>query len=419
MKRRMTTNNLAKIYVILTIFTCFSILYGWVPVLHSQAYLAVVSILFSILIVPRYFLTPQFLATFFYAAIVWINAQRGDGYCQDNVIMDGLMLCMVGSMSYYLMKSDDQKIKKLIVLSVVMIYIIQTVPSIVIYMTSSDSIRMMMEQISHNQTDIDWSVLHKLGVLDFYMIHSMPMLVPPLMMWLRNKNTSKKIKFLCLLCIVCMILLSIVYDVTTVLFLVVFGIITSLLIYPGQNKRTRQRIVFATILILAIMLNDTLQRGALSIAEKVTSGSTNEKIAEMRYNLIHDTEGGDMYNRTEYYALSLGTFFKSPIIGTDEVTQLGMHSSIFDRMGALGIVGSVPYILIIIICISLCWKSINKSRRWYYVLCTIGFVTLLIMKNVSRVELWLMMMVVAPAVLSLDMETFVSKRKKFLNAFMK
>lgn len=407
----MSPSRLAFLYVILAVVTCFSLLYGWVPVLHSQAYIAILAILSTFLIASKYFTTSQFFITLFYGIVVWLNAKWGDEYAFDKEVMDGLMLGMCGSISYYLMTSDDQKTKKWISILILSVLIIQTVPSLIMYMTAKDTIRTFMNMVSHGEADFEWEYLFKVGILSYDVTHSLPVLVPPLMMWLRTKDIGKTWKTFCLISLLCILVLTFIYDVTTVQILVFFCIGVSLLIYPNQAKRNRQRVILVSLLILPIVVSTSLQVGLLKRVETVAPGEMKEKVADMQYNLTHNDDTGDIGNRSKKYTLSLLSFIDSPIVGTDDVEQIGYHSAVFDRLGAFGLIGFVPFLLILILTTRFCRKRMSTSSRWYYLVCTIAFVILLIMKNMCRVEEWLMYLVVAPSLLTLSFDTVGVRRK--------
>ncbi len=405
----MTPKKIAFVYVILVVVICFSLLYGWVPVLHKQAYIGIAAILASLLISPRYFRTPLFFIAAFYALVVWINYQWGDEYTSDKSIMDGIMLLMSGSISYYLIKSDDKKIKKWISISIMIIIIIQTIPAIFLYFTSGDTIRNFIGLISQDQSEYEWDQLFRMGIMAYPMTHSLPVLVPPLMMWIRTKGINKSWKSLCFITLICILLLTFIYDVTTVQFLVLFCMAASLFITPDNMKKNRQRVILAAVILLPFVMSTTVQELTLKGVESVAPGEMKIKVADMRYNLTHDDDTGDMGMRSQYYSMSLESFMWSPVIGTDDNSRIGGHSSILDRMAAFGLLGFVPYLLILVITTRFCRQSMPHSYRWYYTIATISFVALLLLKNMSYIEEWVMYLVVAPSLLTLN--DGIEKRK--------
>ena len=403
-------SRLSTVCVILIIVSVFSLLYGWVPVLHSQAYIAIVAILTTAAIAPRFFVTKQFFLILFYAIVVWLNAKAGDEYTFDKTVMDGLLLGMCGGFSFYLMQSDDQKVKKWISIGVLTVVIIQTIPSLIMYTVSQDTIRFFITQIYHGNDEMDWNTLYRMGIMNYDVTHSLPMLVPPLMMWLRTKDGSKIWKCFCFISLVCVLVSSYIYDVTTVQLLSLFSIVTSFLIYPNQNKANRQRLIFATVLILPFAFSTTLQDSVLKGVGAVSEGVLKEKVEDARYDLTHDSSTGDMANRSELYNLSINTFFESPIWGTNDFSKIGLHSAIFDRMGAFGLFGIVPYLLILILLIKECRGKMSLSSRWYFSICIISFCALILIKNMSRLEEWMMFIVVAPSLLTLKDETIRARK---------
>ena len=403
-------SGLSFVYVVLIVVSIFSLLYGWFPILHSQAYIALIAIFVTGVVSPGFFVTKQFFVILFYAAVVWINAQAGDEYTFDKTVMDGLLLGMCGGISFYLLRTDDQKAKKGITILVPLVLIIQTLPALSLYITSQDTIRNFIGLIYHGQSDYEWSQLYRMGILSYDTTHSLPMLVPPLIMWIRTKGASKTWKCFCCISLICIVILAYIYDVTTVQFLTVFSIVTSMLIYPNQPKQNRLRILMMSVFVMPFVFSNYLQEGVLNILEKVSEGNLKEKVAEARYNLTHDVMTGDMESREKFYTLSVEAFFESPIWGTNNSSKIGGHSAIFDRMGAFGVVGFIPFILIFILLTYYCRKYISPSNRWYYIICIISFAMLLIVKNMSRLEEWMMVIVVAPAMLTLKEDALINKK---------
>lgn len=407
MKKTLSYNNiscskLSLIYVIIVAVSVFSLLYGWVPMFGRQVFTSFIAILTTLLVAPRFFLTKQSWLILFYWAIITINVRSGDEYTFDKEVMDGLLLFMCGGVSYYLVNSDDQKAKKWISIAVLSVLIIQTAPALFIYMTSQDTIRTFIGLIYHGESEYEWSTLYKMGILAYDTTHGLPMLVPPLVMWLRTKGASRFWKAFCALGLVCILILVYIYDVTTVQLLVFGGLGLSLLIYPNQNKRNKQRIIIVSVFLMPFLFSTALQDGMLSVVESFAQGELKSKVEDVRYGLTHNDATGDVENRNEAYVLSFNTFIESPIWGTNDISRIGYHSAIFDRMACFGLLGTVPYIIILIMMIKVCRANMSQTSKWYYVVCTICFVTIILLKNMSRLEEWLMFIVVAPAMLTLD-----------------
>ena len=414
----MASKRMASVYVFLVVASCFSLLYGWVPILHRQIYVAGVAIFLSLFLVPKFFKSRLFVFIFFYAIIVWLNAQGGDEYAYDKKLLDGLMLCMCGGISYYLMLSNDQKSMKWICILLLCVLIIQTIPGLVMYFTAKDTIRTFINQVSHGEVDYEWDHLFRLGVLSYDVTHGLPLLVPPLIMWLRTKNIGKRWRIFCLISLICIFILTVIYDVTTVQFLALFGVGASLLIYPNQDKKNQQRIIIAAILVLPFILSSSLQNELLGGVESIASGAMKEKVADMRYDLNHDDGTSDLAGRGLLYGRSIDAFISSPIIGTDDYSLIGGHSAVFDRMGAFGLIGFIPFLFIFILSTRFCRKNMPPSSRWYYTICTICFLALIVMKNMCRLEEWLMYLVVVPSLLSLSPMTVGGRNAEIYKKIM-
>ena len=161
---------------------------------------------------------------------------------------------------------------------------------------------------------------------------------------------------------------------------------------------------------MPFLISDTLQIEILRVVEKNTSGELSQKAQSIREDIVYKTEDSDVSVRSEEYGRSLDEFIASPIVGTNNSDSLGNHSAVFDRLGALGIIGIFPYIMFIVAVVKHCLKRLPLHiDKWYYVICLICFITTILLKDMNKLEIWFAICVVAPALLT------VSGKKKTYN----
>ena len=104
------------------------------------------------------------------------------------------------------------------------------------------------------------------------------------------------------------------------------------------------------------------------------------------------------------YEDSFYAFAKSPIIGTDNRDELGGHSAILDRMGAFGLIGIIPWLLVMIWLSRYNYKQMPHKARDFYLVGLFCFVAMMVLKNMSYFYVWFTFMVLLPCMLTFDVE---------------
>jgi O-antigen ligase len=95
----------------------------------------------------------------------------------------------------------------------------------------------------------------------------------------------------------------------------------------------------------------------------------------------------------------INEFSKSPIIGGGESTG---HVFWLDRLSMYGLIGIIPWILIITYQIKFNLKNLNKEFKFYYLISIIAFIALGFMKNMSGKEIFMSIFLIIPGLNYLD-----------------
>lgn len=104
--------------------------------------------------------------------------------------------------------------------------------------------------------------------------------------------------------------------------------------------------------------------------------------------------GGFMPTRRRLHLISWNSFFQNPIFGTSVV---GGHSSLIDRLGGMGLMGGLPFIMIIVSFIRRVVKFYKtKLARFFFWVGIVSGLVFLYMKGLWGCESWLMYMVLMP-----------------------
>ena len=104
--------------------------------------------------------------------------------------------------------------------------------------------------------------------------------------------------------------------------------------------------------------------------------------------------GGNLVTRVELHNISWQSFFENPLFGTSEV---GRHSSLIDRLGGMGLVAFVPFLMIfitgIVRLVKMFKQQISKDFFWLGVISSFMF---LYFKGNWGSDSWLMLFVLMP-----------------------
>jgi O-antigen ligase len=134
--------------------------------------------------------------------------------------------------------------------------------------------------------------------------------------------------------------------------------------------------------------------------------AVHSKIVDFRnVYLLGSLEGADtIVGRENYHQISWNSFFSNIFIGGENI---GGHSNFIDRLGGLGLLGFIPFIMIIITQIKQ-WNKyiVNKEKRMFYYLGVGVSLILLYQKGLFGQEGWLFLIILLPGLILLlnDME---------------
>ena len=207
-RSRNKKSSLALIYCLLAFITSSSLLYGWFPIFHSFLYICVIACFISIIVIPKFFVHRQAVWAYAYMIVIIVNSLIGDQFAFERRLLDGFILLMCASIAYYLLETNDDKCKTLVVIGVFVALIIQTVPSLVLNVANPGVLRELITLQYRDETGYDWNFLYRMGCVSYDMIHALPIFVPPIIMWLRNKNISFMWRVFLIISLACISILA-------------------------------------------------------------------------------------------------------------------------------------------------------------------------------------------------------------------
>ena len=401
--RRLKENKLSLFYILFVVLGTFSLVHGWFPQFHRLVYLCLGMVMVSMVIVTRYFFSIQVVLILLYGAVVYMNYMTGDPYTEGKEVLDALTLLSCGSMAYYYLISNDQFSKKWMLLACLFVIFVDMAGTLVVYMVDPEIVRMVqgLANDGDNESTLDF---YKYGIVEYEVLHGLPVLIPPLVMWLREKGTSRIWKIVAMSSIVMILLLLYIGDATTPFLLAFFALAASAFSVLGSPKKNIRRLALITCLALPFFVSDTITIGMLDVASNVTTGELQKKIDDARRSKVTGRLEGDASVRSELYNESIDAFGRNPIMGVDDRTFLGGHSALIDRLGAFGLLGTIPWLLCMFVLMSFAYNHIPCRARIFYIISAIVFLLLMVLKNMSYFYTWFTFVVLMPNMLTLDVD---------------
>ena len=377
---------LAPIIVSFATFTVFieqSFIYGWM--LYGLA------IILTFFYYPQYFKSSVFIAIIVYILFVFVKFLLGDSYFNEikTVYKEFVVLLVPTALTFMvLQKYDKIAVKYTIILFFIMLTY-TTVVSFVMDLMQPGIIRRLAVVAFNGESTEVFQPYFKMGLSNYYLPHAIPPLILPVCLGIRNKDFKGKISIYLWIILFLMLLLSFLSGATTSLILSVIAVIMGFILRKGTLKDNLPLFVFLPVL-LAVVLNKTILVQFLFLLENIFRDTYfHGKIILFQDALLYgDVTGGDAGERMELYDSSLNVFENNLLFGSNSKT-LG-HSSIFERLAHLGILGFLPFILVIFQQASLVMKHLERNGKSHYI---VGLVLALAMITIKNMIYWEIMVV--------------------------
>lgn len=235
------------------------------------------------------------------------------------------------------------------------------------------------------------------GIPTYTLLHAYLIIVSAILYGIVRLKSIKRVLFLAVL----ILLLYIIYNsqITTSL-VVAFALLVIAILYDNTNiRKSVFRIsIFATILVLLIPTGIFIQ--ILDLLVETFEGTAAEsKMVDFRTIFISGniTDSSNITGRSNLHGISLKAFADNIFVGSYPV---GGHSNLLDRLGGLGLLGFIPYLMIIVSQMKMNLSFIKcREEKMYYFMGLFASFTLLALKGLFGQEGWLFMMVLLPGLI--------------------
>ena len=296
------------------------------------------------------------------------------------------ILPAIGGFSIFYHLKDYNLTKKYVIWSIIILY-----ASFVVVLPLMVQYNSLREALS----ELDDALIIP-GLPGYSLMHAYTLFLPAVCYAVKMNAGYKKMLWI----VGFVALLVVVYSTFVTTSLV---IALAIIVLAFTNNGTLSSSYWFIIIGVALSLFILYESGAfLSILNSVyplfEGTAVEPKLEDIRASLMGGSIQGDsLVVRRQLHVKSWDAFASSPIWGIPDV---GGHSSILDRLGGLGLLGGMPFLMIFISFYQLVRRWFLNSQIWFFFL--LGFlagIVYLYQKGLWGSESWLMLMVLMPMTL--------------------
>lgn len=253
---------------------------------------------------------------------------------------------------------------------------------------------------------MDELVVRPAGLPDYALMHSYAFMMLPMLLAIKQFKGQNRIIAAILASIFAYVITR--TSVTTSL----FAMIASAVLVVSYNSTKKQRF-YAMLIFFATLFAFLYYSGLLlSIVDGLMPFFDGTvvlyKLQDFHDSLVLGHVTGDSLTvRVDHHAASIDSFWSSPIFGGDTA---GGHSKILDIFGTMGILGGIPFLMIVWSSLKLNLSVVSDSyiKMFLYSSYVIAFIYLY-QKGIFGATGWLFMVVIVPCCLYSLQNQFIKK----------
>lgn len=379
--------------------------------------------LFMAVVIAYNYLKPYFAGkaiqwTVFYAVILIFNVVSGDPYYSSipNVLLEVFVIFLCILLSKYICILKNKLFLSIIVFLTLAIVIVTSVLTISVIQIMPGVVRQVVVTLNHEGGELLVLDLYRLGVCEYPFPHALPILIPPLIFWILNPS-HKMMKPVATFLLALIFYFLYMCDVGTPLFVAVFLLVASLIMSKTSVKTSLIR-VSILLLLFAPFFNKGIMVDSLSMVEDRIEEDNliKKKVTDMRLSIQYGEAEGAADDRQTLYDKSVDGFLKSPLWGTNDKRYIGGHSVLLDHFSTLGLLGAIPFFLIIFYHFKFIFDHLPDNVKSFYIVSILGFILMLAIKNMNNIYTWLYVSIIAPCFLLYACDTKSIKKLSRKNA---
>lgn len=375
--------------------TSMPLIGSWLPIAGRIIILSFPLVFLSILFNQQAFTCKEIIPVYIFILVMYCGNSKNE-YVNHFWQLTTATLLSMSIISYYVRKSNNQKVLQWIVYLTICFISITSAASIIIDHMNPGIIRRIGSSSSEEFQSALAYTYSRMGLSDYLLPHAIPMLIAPLCMYARYPERTGINKYIIYLCILLIVYFEWIAQSTTALLFVIFSIIACYSITSDDAKTNKTRL-FILLVALIILSNDFVMLSLIDNIKSIAPESYHLKLNDLQASILGENNSSHFYGRMDLYSISLDTFFRNPIWGySGNDLPIGGHSAMIDYLAVYGLIGFIPWICIIIFQIKSVWYQIDNKYRLFYAISCICFLGMLILKNMSVPIVWTTFLVFVP-----------------------
>ena len=334
-----------------------------------------------------------------YFLVVLLNFLSGDFYFDSlgDAIQEVAILFFTSAIVYYSMQRQKVQLSKHLLFLTLLLIIYYSISSLKIEINNPGIIRETVYMANIGETTF-LNNLYFQGLINYQLPHALPILIPPLIMNVREKKNSWIWRLLYLSALIAIAVIVYISNAATALFLSVLMLILSWIVRKETLGKNVPWIILIAIIAVPFLYNiDVILKPLLRLFSSTENTLYYDKIESILRSSEMGTATGSVASREAKYDITLAQISENILLGTNQ--QTGGHSAIFDRLACLGIIGWIPYLCFLFFQIKITKKHLAPDTLIYYYLGLTAALIMLASKNMSNWETWFMALTILPLLL--------------------
>ena len=358
-------------------------------------------------VLKKYFEGKALKWAFFYAFVVIINFLSGDGYFNSfgNVCLEVAVVLYCILISRYLCVKKCKAFARNTVILTIVIIIITCLLTLRMIMIMPGVVREIVVILNRPGGETLVLDFYRAGVCEYPFPHALPILIPPLVLWVLTPS-NQFYRYIAILLLVLVFYFLFMCDVGTPLFVGVFVLVGSFMMSTQSFKKSLARVILLLLLGLPFLSKNVVISTLSMIEDQIEEQVLiKKKVTDIRTSVQYGESEGAVDDRQTLYDKSIEGFSKNFIWGTNDKQYIGGHSALLDRLSTLGILGALPFILLLYYHLKFIFDHLHDNVKSFFVMSIFAFVFMIAGKNMNGIYTWLFISIIAPCFLLFGCET--------------
>ena len=393
------TRKITWIFPLLVLFLTWPLLGAYITIFARAWLWLLVGCVFILVLCPSYYTQSHMIWMAVFIVVVLLNYFSGDNYYDSfpKACSEFAVLIFSSALAYHGFQMHNKPTAVFMMVELLIIFSIISIATYVLDLANPGIVRQSVREMFTSDDFSVWNISLRMGMTNYSLPHALPVILPPLIMGIKNKDQMIITRIVLILLLLLTVLLIYISGIATAILMAAMILIMAFFTRIGSVKHNILRLVIIVFIFLPLVLNEDLIIQIIDYLCDLVGGegAFYERLVDIQESIIYDQTQGDLDARISLYTQSSEAFFTSIIWGTN--ISLGGHSAIVDRLAALGLVGFVPYVVFIWKHIKTTFRLIAPDTKLFYLEGLLAGIMMLMTKNMSNWEMWLTMFFLLPA----------------------